>query len=115
MAYNRKELAYEALRHLGALSDGEDATDEDYARVNDKIPAVQAMLRETDVYFLPDLENVPDEAFIPLSHYIAGACASSFGQHHDSNLIEWARWGREQLLILESEPPYYQPLEVQAY
>ena len=115
MPYTRADLVNEALMNLGVLSEGEDAQDEDYARVDNKVDAVVALLRDTDVYFLADADAVPDNALLPLGHYLAGACAASFGQQTDQALLNWAQWGREQLLILDSEPPHYTPLEVQAY
>ena len=68
-----------------------------------------------DERYTPDADAVPDNALLPLGHYLAGACAASFGQQTDQALLNWAQWGREQLLILDSEEPHYTPLEVQAY
>jgi hypothetical protein len=94
---------------------GQDPSDEDYNLVDDLVEPVQATLRETDVYFLADVDVIPDEAFLPLSHILAWASASGFGQQSDNRLMGLSQDSQRILQIIQAERPHYTTLEIQAY
>jgi hypothetical protein len=115
MAKNQAELVYQTLRNLGALPMGQDPNDEEFNQVNGLVDSVVDMLRKLDVYYLPDVDVIPEEAFLPLAHVMAGACAANFGQQADDRILALAQQGQNLLQTMQSERPYYETLEVQAY
>jgi hypothetical protein len=112
---NRTDLIYQTLRNLGALPMGQDPADEDYNLVDGLIEPIIATLRETDTYYLPDVDVIPDEAFLCLSHIMAWGCASGFGQQSDPNLLGLAQYSEKILQVVQAERPHYTTLEIQAY
>jgi hypothetical protein len=94
---------------------GQDPNDEDFNLVDDLVEPVQATLRETDVYFLADVDVIPDEAFLPLSHILAWGCAAGFGQQADERLMALSQNSQRILQIIQAERPHYTTLEIQAY
>lgn len=115
MAKNRNDLIYQALRNLGALPMGQDPGIDEKNHVDFMLDPVIAQLRERDVYYLADVDVIPDEAFIPLSHCLAWACAAGFGQHKDANLYQLCELAQHDLQQMQAERPHYTVLEVQAY
>ncbi len=115
MAKNKTDLIYQVLRNLGALPMGHDPNDEEFEQVNFILDPSIATLRETDVYFLADLDVIPDEAFLPLSHVVAWDCAPMFGQQADDRLFAVSERARAILQTVQSEGPYFTNLEIQAY
>jgi hypothetical protein len=94
---------------------GQDPGVDEKNHVDFMIDPVISGLRERDVYYLPDVDSIPDEAFIPLTHCLAWACAAGFGQHKDEALYQLCELGQKDLQIIQAEKPHYTILEVQAY
>ena len=94
---------------------GQDPGDEEYTHVDTLIDSVSASLRTRDVYFLPDPDVIPEEAFLPLAHCMAWACAAGFGQQSDVNLYQLKQEGEQHLTQQQSERPYFDVLQIQAY
>ncbi len=115
MAKSRNDLIYQTLRNLGALPMGQDPGPEEYNQVDFLVDSVVASLREMDIYFLPDVDVIPEEAFLPLANIMAWACASNFGQQADDRLMGLAKDSERMLQVMQSERPHYTTLEVQAY
>lgn len=115
MAKNRNDLIYQTLRNLGALPMGQDPGVDEKNHVDFLVDGVIDGLRETDVYYLPDVDVIPEEAFLPLSHCMAWACAAGFGQHKDAMLYQLCEAAKKDLQRMQAERPHYTVLEVQAY
>ena len=115
MAKSKVDLIYQSLRNLGALPMGQDPGDDEFEHVDGLVDPTLASLRTRDVYFLPDVDSIPDEAFIPLSHCLTWSCAAGFGQQSDVNLYQLKEEAEKHLTIQQSERPYFDILQVQAY
>lgn len=73
------DLLQEVLENLGVLAAGQTPEVEDLARVKEKLPSIVALLSATEVVVIPDIENIPDEYFIPLAACVAYSCKQKFG------------------------------------
>lgn len=73
------DLLQEVLENLGVLAAGQTPEQEDLSRVSEKLPSIIATLGATEVVYIPDLANIPDEYFIPLSNCVAYYCKAKFG------------------------------------
>lgn len=73
------DLLTEVLENLGVLAAGQTPETEDLARVSEKLPSIVALLGATEVVYIPDLEAIPDEWFIPFSNCVAYHCKQKFG------------------------------------
>jgi hypothetical protein len=73
------DLLQEVLENLGVLAAGQTPELEDLARVSEKLPSIVALLSATEVVAIPDIDNIPDEWFIPLSDCVAYHCKQKFG------------------------------------
>ena len=115
MAKTRKDLVYRALKNLGVLPSGQNPSDEEYDAVNDIADSVVEDLVERDVYFLQDIDAVPENAFLPLGHVLAWAAASEFGMLGDQALAAKSQRAEMDLQIIQSTRPTYQTLEIMPY
>lgn len=73
------DLLQEVLENLGVLAAGQTPEQEDLARVSEKLPSIISTLGATEVVYIPDINNIPDEWFIPLSNCVAYYCKAKFG------------------------------------
>ncbi len=73
------DLLQEVLENLGVLAAGQTPEIEDLGRVSEKLPSIISLLSATEVVYIPDINNIPDEFFIPLSNCVAYQCKSKFG------------------------------------
>lgn len=78
------DLLQEVLENLGVLAAGQTAEIEDLARVKEKLPSILKLLSATEIVVIPDIENIPDEFFIPLSACVAYHCKQKFGLTGDA-------------------------------
>lgn len=78
------DLLQEVLENLGVLAAGQTPEQEDLSRVSEKLPSIVALLGATEVVYIPDLNNIPDEWFIPLSDCVAYHCKAKFGLMADA-------------------------------
>ena len=115
MAKTKDDLIYRALKCLGVLPQGNTPNEEEYNQVNDLIDGVVDDLRLRDIYFLPDVDAIPEAAFRYLGQCVAWAAAPDFGQENNANLYELCQQSELKLQTQQAEGPYYTPLEVQAY
>lgn len=77
--YTQADLLQEVLENLGVLAAGQTPQQEDLARVEEKLPSIISLLSATEVVYIPDIENIPAEFFIPLSDCVTYHCKSKFG------------------------------------
>lgn len=75
----QSDLLQEVLENLGVLAAGQTPEREDLARVSEKLSSIVATLGATEVVAIPDINNIPDEWFIPLSNCVAYYCKAKFG------------------------------------
>lgn len=73
------DLLQEVLENLGVLAAGQTPEQEDLSRVSEKLPSIVATLGASEIVDIPDLNNIPDEWFIPLSNCVAYFCKAKFG------------------------------------
>lgn len=73
------DLLQEVLENLGVLAAGQTPEQEDLSRVSEKLPSIVALLGATEVVYIPDIENIPDEFFIPLADCVTYSCKQKFG------------------------------------
>jgi hypothetical protein len=78
------DLLQEVLENLGVLAAGQTAETEDLNRVSEKLPSIVALLGASEIVYIPDLNNIPDEYFIPFAACVAFHCKSKFGLIGDS-------------------------------
>lgn len=83
MAKTQQDLIIAALGKLNAYGVGETPSAEDVEKVRGYIEPRLAQLAADRVYYVADVEEIDDEAFIPLSIIIANAAATDFGQATD--------------------------------
>lgn len=80
MSYRTQaDLLQEVLENLGVLAAGQTPEQEDLARVSEKLPSIIALLSATEIVYIPDINNIPQEYFIPLSNCVAYSCKQKFG------------------------------------
>jgi hypothetical protein len=115
MSKTRAQLVNRALANLGALPAGQTANDEEYDQVDALVTPVLESLSARDIYYVPDEAAIAEEAFIPLGHCLAWACASEFGAQGDVALYTMKQQAELELKVIQSEPPTYKPLEFQAW
>lgn len=78
------DLLQEVLENLGVLAAGQTPEQEDLSRVAEKLPSIIALLSATEVVYIPDIENIPDEWFIPLAACVAYSVKQKFGLTGDT-------------------------------
>ena len=78
------DLLQEVLENLGVLAAGQTAETEDLARVSEKLPSIISTLGATEIVYIPDINNIPDEWFIPLANCVAYFCKAKFGVTGDA-------------------------------
>jgi hypothetical protein len=76
---SRAHLVREILKELGVHQAGQDLPPEDYRVVDERLPFEVAAMRRLDIYWLDDLDSIPDEALVEMAKYIAGQFVSVFG------------------------------------
>lgn len=80
MAYSQDDLIREVVAEVYGLASGQQPETEDAARVAARIPAALAEMGRLNIFYIPDGESVPDEAFNSVVTYIAQVLAPSFLQ-----------------------------------
>ena len=115
MSKTRNELIYQALRNLGSLPLGQDPNDDDFEHVSTLVDVTVDDLRSRDVYFLPDVDSIPNEAYLHLAHCLAWNCAAGFGQHKDTNLYQLAQKAEMDLEKQQAERAYRDVLPIDPY
>ena len=83
MAYTRTELKEEVIGELFALGSGQSPSTEDAAWVEKRINSTFASLAKLNIIYLPDPDDIPDEAFNALAAYMAQICGPKFGRPRD--------------------------------
>lgn len=80
MSQTQTDLTTAVLEELGAVGSGQTASAEDTAAVVAKIDPALANLAARNSIYIPDSDDIPDEAFTPLVAYLAEICAPKFGR-----------------------------------
>lgn len=110
----RAELVTLALDNLGAIGAGQTAQIEDTQRVNDVAPSIMETLRATEVYYLNDIENIPEAAYVPLAAILAWGCRAKFSITDPNELAmlqQAAETGTAALKVMTRGRPTYQVLQ----
>jgi hypothetical protein len=81
------DLLQEVLENLGVLASGQTPELEDLARIKERLPSVVALLSQTEIVYIPDIENIPDAYFIPLAACVAYSCKQKFGLVADAAAV----------------------------
>lgn len=106
------DLLQEVLENLGVLAAGQTPEQEDLSRVQEKLPSIVALLSATEVVSIPDLNNIPDEWFIPLSDCVAYHCKGKFGINGDAAaaLDNDYQLALLQFRVMNRGRPTYEPM-----
>lgn len=80
MAYVKADLTREVLGELFSLASGQTPNSDDTTWVEQRIEATLATLSALNIYYIIDVDTVPDDAFNPLVTYLAEVCAPKFGR-----------------------------------
>ena len=83
MAYTRDDLKEEVIGELFALGSGQTPSAEDAAWVEKRINSTFSALAKLNIIYLPDPDDIPDEAFNALAAYMAQICGPKFGRPRD--------------------------------
>ena len=83
MAYTKSNLTEEVIGELFQLGSGQTPNAEDTAWVEARINATLAELAKLQIIYVPDAENVADEAFNGLVAYMTEVCGPKFGRPRD--------------------------------
>lgn len=114
----RAELVTLVLEDLGVLAAGQTAQIEDTRRVDELAPSIIETLRATEVYYLNDIENIPEEVFVPLSNIVAWGCRNKFGVSDPDELTrmqEAATAANTALKTITRGRPTYAPLKTEFF
>jgi hypothetical protein len=79
MARNSLELFTKALERLQRVAAGQDPSAEDVEICRNQLGPLLEELAVQEVYFLADVEAIPDLSFLPLANRLAAEVAPDFG------------------------------------
>lgn len=115
--YTRADLVDLVLENLGVLAAGQTAQIEDTRRVDTLAPALIATLKSTEVYYLNDIDNIPEDAFTSLAAVVALGCSSKFGVMGEDldALQKKGETGLAALKVLTRGRPTYAPLRTEFF
>lgn len=117
MARTKSDLVNQVLENLGVLAVGQTAEVENTSRVDARISGILSTLRAREVFYLGDADNIPDEAFEPLSNVVSWECRSMFGVTGDE-LVPLKQANDDAiagLKIMSRGRPTYQPLRTEFF
>lgn len=106
---SRHVLVRQILKTLGVYQAGQDLAAEDYRAVDEELPYHATMAGRLDVYDVPDLDHIPDEAVTPLGRYLAQFYLETFGLAGDerARVETAAAQGERDLRYLRTMRPTY--------
>ena len=93
----RTDLIYRALYNLGVTPSGQNPADEEFNAVNALVDGVVENLWKRDIYFLQDVDVIPDAEFIHFGHILAWAAAPEFGMQADAAIAAKAQRAEQDL------------------
>lgn len=73
------DLATTVLENLNVLAAGQSMSAEDKDVVLRRLPGVAANLNASLIAYIPDLDDIGDEFFLPLAAIVAYECCTAFG------------------------------------
>lgn len=112
----RAELVLQTLDDLGVLGAGQTEQIEDTQKINDALPSIIATLRTTEVYYLGDIDSIPEDAFMPLAAIAAWSMRAKFNVTDPNELKmlqEAAATGSATLKVINRGRPTYAPLKTE--
>ena len=114
---SQPEFIAEVLERLGVLAAGQTAEVEDTSRVQELIPSTQAFLKATEAYYWSDVDNIPDDAFMPLVDVTAWMCRGKYGVQGDAlvELKDAKENALRALKIMQRAKPSYLTLRVEYF
>lgn len=115
MARTKTDLVYKALFNLGVTPSGQTPGVEEYNAVLDLVDGVIEDLIERDIYYLVDVDAIPEAPFIHIAHVLAYAAAPEFGAAGDVSLAAKAQKAEMDLQKYAATRPTYEPLKIQAF
>lgn len=111
------EFIAEVLERLGVLAAGQTAEVEDTSRVQDLIASTQEFLKSTEAYYWSDINNIPNDAFMPLVDVTAWMCRGKFGVQGDAlaELKEAKDNALRALKVMQRAKPSYLTLRTEYF
>lgn len=79
MPRTRADLVSRTAKVLGILAAGQTLSAEDNESIDAEIKAMAATLEAEEIYRLPSVDEIEDDAFLWLAHVLAVTCCSDFG------------------------------------
>lgn len=76
---SRGDLVRKTLKALGVWQAGQDLPPEDYNAVNLELPTRLLAMSKADIYTVPSVDNIPDEAVDAIADYLADRYVKTFG------------------------------------
>lgn len=115
MSQTRADLVRRALKNLGALPQGQTASDEEYDSVDDHVEPMLEWLSGRDIVYVADPDVIDDAYFLPLGHILASVCQAEFGAADDAALIALAQKAELDLKAIGASRPTYAVMKPQYY
>lgn len=114
MSYrSQADLVQEVLENLGVLPAGQLPQLEDTTRVVEKLPSIVASVAAREIVYIPDINNIPQQYFIPFSIIVAYECKDKFGLIGDAaaSLTQDNTNAILQLRVMNRGRPTFEPLK----
>jgi hypothetical protein len=105
-------LIREILKACGTWETGQDLPPEDFRVVEEGLPFRLEAMARAHIYTVDDIENIPDDAVIEISNYLAGEYAQTFGLQADELVAVQQKAGlaEQALRFLRTRGPTYVPM-----
>lgn len=102
-------LIGQILNELGVWETGQDLAPEDYRKVEEGLPFRLLAMARAQIYSVPDINQIPDEAAVELARYLAGEYATTFGLEGEElqTAQQQAALGEQALRFLRTRGPTY--------
>jgi hypothetical protein len=83
--------------------------------MTDLISPMLFSLSERNIVYVPNMEAIPEEWFLPLASCLAWIAAPEFGAASDPALASIATQAEQQLKKMQANPPTYAVLEIDSF
>lgn len=111
MSYTRAQVVNQALTKLSIIAEGGAASDGDVSKMDGVVNGAFALLAALDIFYVADFGqlgptggDIADEAFLPLSTWLARKACEAFNQPADAKMEAESRFAEADLRTL-SRPP----------
>jgi type III secretion system FlhB-like substrate exporter len=116
-AHTRVDLVERALRALGQIAEGQNASAEDVDIVDREVDPVLALLEAREILAINDDDEIPSEVFLALANILAFHVAPTFNVVGEDllNVTALAQRGEADLKEITRSRPTYRPQTVEYF